>query len=141
LEVVVAYQEDIARVVELYRDDIEADLHAAKRVLEKIKAEAGEAERRVLAFEALLAFDPGRLDSSAEMPMGKLTLHVAMQVVLRDAPNQMMRPTDLAAEVHRRGLYRMRDGRPVEAQQIHARVGNYPDLFAREGTFVKLVAG
>jgi hypothetical protein len=32
----------------------------------------------------------------------------------------------------------MRDGRPVEAQQIHARVGHYPNLFAKEGTFIKL---
>jgi hypothetical protein len=32
----------------------------------------------------------------------------------------------------------MRDGRPVEAQQIHARVGQYPHLFIREGTFIKL---
>jgi len=32
----------------------------------------------------------------------------------------------------------MRDGRKVEAQQIHARVGHYPELFEREGTFIKL---
>jgi hypothetical protein len=32
----------------------------------------------------------------------------------------------------------MRDGRPVETQQIHARVGNYESLFEREGTFIKL---
>lgn len=91
------------------------------------------------AFETLLAFDPNQLESPDDMPVGRLTLHAAMRLVLRDAPNQMMRPADLAAEVHRRGLYRMRDGRPVEPQQIHARVGNYPDLFARDGTFVKLI--
>lgn len=70
--------------------------------------------------------------------MGHVTLHVAMQMVLADAPNRMMRPADLAAAIHARGLYRTRDGRAVETQQIHARVGNYENLFAREGTFIKL---
>lgn len=32
----------------------------------------------------------------------------------------------------------MRDGRPVEPQQVHARVGHYPDLFEKVGTFIKL---
>jgi hypothetical protein len=59
-------------------------------------------------------------------------------MVLKDAPNRMMRPADLGAAIHARGLYRMRDGRPVETQQIHARVGNYGHLFEREGTFIKL---
>ena len=43
-----------------------------------------------------------------------------------------------AAVINSQRLYRMRDGRPVEAQQIHARVGQYPHLFIREGTFIKL---
>lgn len=50
-----------------------------------------------------------------------------------------MRAADLAKEIDRCGLYRMRDGRPVEAQQIHARVGHYPDDFGRDGTFIKLI--
>ena len=32
----------------------------------------------------------------------------------------------------------MRDGRPVEAQQIHARVGHYGHIFERWGTFIGL---
>ena len=65
-------------------------------------------------------------------------LHEAMAEVLRTAPERMMRAGDLAAAIERRGLYRMRDGRPVEAQQIHARVGHYGTLFTKEGTFIKL---
>jgi hypothetical protein len=49
-----------------------------------------------------------------------------------------MRAGDLAAQVNGRGLYRMRDGRPVEAQQIHARVGQYPHVFNKQGTFITL---
>jgi hypothetical protein len=61
-----------------------------------------------------------------------------MAEVLRSAPAGMLRAGDLAAGIERRRLYRMRDGRPVEAQQIHARVGHYPHLFAKEGTFIRL---
>ena len=61
-----------------------------------------------------------------------------MTVVINDSHVRMLRASDLASEIDRRGLYRMRDGRPVEAQQIHARVGQYPHLFEKEGTFIKL---
>lgn len=132
------YEEEVACVVAARRDELEADLDTAKRVAESLRAQLAEAERRVQTFEALLAFDVNAVRSPAEVPMGHVTLHAAMQMVLTDAPNRMMRPTDLAAAIHARGLYRMRDGRPVETQQIHARVGNYKNLFEREGTFIKL---
>ncbi len=61
-----------------------------------------------------------------------------MAEVLRMAPQYKMRPVDLATEINRRGLYTMRDGRPIETQQIHARVGNYPDMFERDGAFIRL---
>jgi hypothetical protein len=69
----------------------------------------------------------------------KGSLHEAMVQVLRAAPYRMLRAGDLAAEINAQRLYRMRDGRPVEAQQLHARVGQYPHLFTKEGTFIKLV--
>ena len=78
------------------------------------------------------------LGHSKDSPGGPaMTLHDAMEVVLRDAAHGM-RAGDLASEITRRRLYRMRDGRPVEAQQIHARVGNYPHLFKKVGTFIHL---
>lgn len=49
-----------------------------------------------------------------------------------------MRAADLTAEINRRGLYRMRDGRAVETQQVHARVTHYPHLLAKAGTFITL---
>ena len=132
------YEDEVASVVALWRDELETDLEAAKRVAESLRAQLAEADRRVQTFEALLTFDADTVRPPAEAPMGHVTLHVAMQMILTDAPNRMMRPADLAAAIHARGLYRMRDGRPVETQQIHARVGNYENLFAREGTFIKL---
>lgn len=132
------YQDEVAKVVAARRNELRVDLDAAKRTAESLRAQLAEAERRVQAYEALLAFDPDEARSLGEVPVGHVTLHVAMQMVLKDAPNQMMRPADLAAAIHARGLYRMRDGRAVETQQIHARVGNYEDLFERAGTFIKL---
>jgi multidrug resistance efflux pump len=132
------YQEEVASVVAARRDELEADLEAAKRIVESLRAQLTEAERRVQSYESLLAFDADDARSPGEIPIGHVTLHVAMQMVLKDAPNQSMRPADLVAAIHARGLYRMRDGRPVETQQIHARVGNYENLFERDGTFIKL---
>jgi len=134
--VFIGYQEEVASVVAARRDELEVDLAAAKRVVESLRAQLAEAERRVQSYEALLGF--GDIRPPAEAPVGHVTLHVAMEMVLRDAPNRMLRPADLAAAIHARGLYRMRDGRPVETQQIHARVGNYESLFERDGTFIKL---
>ncbi|WP_248580836.1 hypothetical protein [Nocardioides sp. InS609-2] len=68
----------------------------------------------------------------------RTTLHEAMRKVLQTAPGRRMLAAELAAHIDRRGLYKMRDGRRVEAQQIHARVGHYPELFEREGTFINL---
>lgn len=81
-----------------------------------------------------LRHSPATLDVDSQ----GLTLHEAMAIVLKDAPGGMMRAGDLAAQVNGRGLYRMRDGRPVEAQQIHARVGQYPHVFNKQGTFITL---
>jgi hypothetical protein len=70
-----------------------------------------------------------------------MTLHDAMAEVLRGEPGRMLRAGDLAREIERRRLYRMRDGRPVESQQIHARVNHYDEVFTKEGTFIKLIDG
>lgn len=58
------------------------------------------------------------------------TLHDAMIAVLRQAPDGRLTAGQLAEEINRRGLYRMRDGRPVAPAQIHARARNYGHLFA-----------
>lgn len=66
-------------------------------------------------------------------------LHEAMREILASAAGHRLTPSDLCEQVDRRGLYRMRDGRRVEVQQIHARVANYPELFRRAGGYVELV--
>jgi hypothetical protein len=128
-------EDDLADVVSRQAHELRSRIDRDRRLLEEQRTETAQIERRLAAEEWLL-------ESSADQPPTRqtlpLTAHHAMAEVLRTAPQRKMRPVDLAAEVNRRGLYKMRDGRPLETQQIHARVGNYPDLFERDGAFIKL---
>lgn len=130
------YQMEIGQVVEANVEEIRGDLDQARHALKRTRLEVGQIERTVAFLESLLEL-AGRHGSS-EGESQSLTLHEAMTVVLESVPEGKMRAGDLAIEVDRRGLYKMRDGRPVEAQQIHARVGHYPHLFVKEGTFIAL---
>jgi hypothetical protein len=106
--------------------------------LQRARSEVTQLERQVVFLESLLGLPDGQKGGPDEGAT-QLTLHQAMVAVLKSEPSRMLRAGDLAAEINRRRLYRMRDGRPVEAQQIHARVGHYEHLFTKAGTFIKLL--
>lgn len=133
-----AYLPDIREVVTANVDEIRGDLDRTRVALRHARSEVSELERRVASFEGLLELIDQTSVTSGDG--SGMTLHAAMVHVLRSSPDGMLRAGDLAAEIDRSGLYKMRDGRPVESQQIHARVGNYPHLFTKVGTFIKLVA-
>lgn len=120
-------------------DGLRGDLDQARNALNRARGELAAHQRRVAALEYLVELAEADMTTSRE-PAG-MTLHEAMVHVLRGAPYRMLRAGDLAAAVNGQRLYRMRDGRPVEAQQVHARVGQYPHLFTRDGTFIKLADG
>jgi hypothetical protein len=128
-------EDDLADVVSRQTHELRSRIDRDRRLLEEQRAETAQIERRLAAQEWLLESWADQPPTRQTLP---LTAHRAMAEVLRTAPQHKMRPVDLAAEVNRRGLYKMRDGRPLETQQIHARVGNYPDLFERDGAFIKL---
>ena len=67
-----------------------------------------------------------------------MTLHDALTRVLEDTGNEWMNARELTDEVNRRGLYRKRDGSPVEVNQVHARTSNYGDLFEKNGPKIRL---
>jgi hypothetical protein len=114
-------------------DEINADLDHARTLMRRTREAYDEAGRRVVWLEGLVVLaGADSVEQSGTQP-----LHKAILTVLKDAPMGMMRAGDLAAEINRRGLYRMQDGRPVEPQQIHARVNNYGHMFDKEGTFIK----
>ena len=57
-----------------------------------------------------------------------MTLHEAIEIVLR-AESRPLTFTETAKLINRQGLYSRKDGKPVPASQISARVKNYPSLF------------
>lgn len=66
------------------------------------------------------------------------TLHEAIQIVLK-GHGCPMSTRDIADEVNKRGLYhRKKDNNPVPPGQISLRVKNYPLLFEKEGSLIKL---
>jgi hypothetical protein len=127
--------DDLTGVVSRHAQDLRSRIDRDRHLLEERRAETAELERRLAAEEWLLE---SSAESSPTRETLRLSAHGAMAEVLRTAPQYKMRPVDLAAEINRRGLYTMRDGRPIETQQIHARVGNYPDMFERDGAFIRL---
>ena len=127
--------DSLTDVVSRHAQELRSRIDRDRHLLEEQRAETAEIERRLAAEEWLLESSVERSPTREAL---RLTGHGAMAEVLRTAPQYKMRPVDLAAEINRRGLYRMRDGRPLETQQIHARVGNYPDMFERDDSFIRL---
>ena len=135
------YFAQVADVVNARRAEIEADLVEAERLLavasrtcERADAEFREAEQRVVSFRNLLTIADGELPAPVQtVEPRRMSLHEAMETVLKDSPSKRLTAYEIAVQIEERRLYRMRDGRSVEPQQIHARVGNYPQLFMRDG--------
>ncbi len=130
-----AYLETIRVAAAGNPEQISGDLLQARQARQRCEQQLHSLSAQVAALEWLLTLAQREPTAAQRAPM---TLHEAMAEVLETAPGRMMRAADLATEISRRGLYRMRDGRAVEAQQIHARVGHYPDTFRREATSIKL---
>lgn len=115
------YRAEISQFAQAHRGEIERDLSMARRAREQAELDLAEATQQIAGFEFLLSL----AGDSPALVEQRTTLHEAMKLVLEAAPGRRMPATDIAREINRRGLYQMRDGRPVEAQQIHARAGNY----------------
>lgn len=103
------YHNEVARAVAAHVDDLRGDLRQAKDAFARCTAERTRIETEITALEWLLHLADDRV-STSETPSH--TLHEAMAAVLRRAPEMMMRAGDLAAEINRRGLYRMRGWTP-----------------------------
>lgn len=129
-----SYESTLAQVSIEHRTEIEADLAAAQAEFEITQVTLETARRRVHMLEGLLAA-PGCIESPRVPFADQMTLHAAMQKVLRESPTGKLRAGEIIAEIDRLNLYRMRDGRLPESQQIHARANHYPELFGKDGAF------
>ncbi len=65
---------------------------------------------------------------NSEQIKNDMKLHEAIEKVLREASTALTF-TEIAKLINRQGLYARKDGKPVPASQISARVKNYPLLF------------
>ena len=61
-------------------------------------------------------------------PMSELKLHEAIEMVIKEA-DRPLTFTEIARQINARNLYSRRDGAPVPASQISARIKNYPSWF------------
>lgn len=136
-----SYHEVLSEAAAQFRPDIERDLADAHRQLHALTTDRDAMQRRAQFLEALLATptaDDGSAKStppSSPQPAGHMTLHEAMHKVILESPERRLRAGDILAEIERQGLYRMRDGRLPESQQIHARANHYPHLFEKDGSY------
>jgi hypothetical protein len=103
------------------------------------RAELATLDARRSELEALISQGEAALGDTRP-PAGKtmMTLHEALAQILRENGNAPMTARALADAVNDRGLYRTRDGSPVEVNQIHARTKNYQDLFEKDGSLISL---
>jgi hypothetical protein len=136
-----SYEQALAQVVIEHRASMQADLENARQEHRALTTRAAHVERRLHALEELLSAEvvPTHPEVVSESPSTgdsePLTLHAAMYRVLKASPTGKLRAGDIIAEIDRLGLYRMRDGRLPESQQIHARAGHYPQMFGKDGAF------
>jgi hypothetical protein len=69
---------------------------------------------------------------------GKVTLHEEIARILREEGNYWTTTEEIAGKVNAAGNYHKKDRSAVTAFQIHGRTKNYPHLFERDGSRVRL---
>ena len=127
--------EDLRSILENARPQLEAGLAAAEAELQAL--EARRLELLALISQARAALGQAGV-STADADEHRLTLHEALAVLLQENGNDWMTVRELTNQVNARGLYQKRDGSPVETNQVHARTKNYPQVFEKQGSRVRL---
>jgi hypothetical protein len=127
----------LSRTLASVHDELEAGLAEAERELARLDERRAELTSLISQARAALGLEATG-PTSAPRSGDRLTLHEALATVLRERGNAWMSARELADEVNSRGLYAKRDGRPVEVNQVHARVKNYPQFFEKDGSQIRL---
>ena len=118
------------------RPNIEAGLAEAERQMQDLDRQRAELQKLIAQAKGALGLEESLPDTAA--PGRPLTLHEAMAQVLRERNNAWLTARELKSEVNDRGLYRKRDGSPVDLNQVHARTKNYEHLFEKAGSSIRL---
>src|SRR4051812_45124585 len=128
--------ETLSEALERGREMITEALTQARAELDALRSREAELERQIAEAEAILG------DTTATPAgTGRLTLHEALAEVLEASGNSGMTARELADAINERGLYAKRDGSPVEANQVQARVNNYRELFEKDGSLIRVRKG
>jgi hypothetical protein len=126
---------DLEKALEQNRPAIEAGLTQAERELAELDARREELLALIARARAALGETPRTVAKSATE---RLTLHGAMQLVLRENQNEWMTVREVADAINQRGLYEKRDGSLVDPSQIHARANKYQAMFEKTGGRLRL---
>jgi hypothetical protein len=126
--------EDLKSILEGARPQLEAGIAAAEEELQALEARRIELLALISQARAALG-QPGAGDRGA-----RLTLHEALALILRESEDDSMTVRELTDQVNARNLYQRGDGSPLEASQVHARTKNYPQMFDKRGSRVRLRA-
>lgn len=125
-------EDKIREAIESQASTFSADQsEAAKRILKnahykRIKAEY---ELGVLLNNKWGEENPEDDLELPEVPQNTMTLHEAIYDVIRECGTPLSF-TEIAKHINSDKLYCRKDGQPVPASQISARVKNYPDMFS-----------
>jgi HB1, ASXL, restriction endonuclease HTH domain len=114
---------------------IEAGLADARTELAELRVREETLQALIARAEAALGFGDSEPEGDGA---GHLTLHAALEQILREHDNRWMTVRELSNEINRRGLYLKKDGTPVEPNQVHARTKNYDTIFEKDGPRVRL---
>lgn len=132
--------ESLERALSANRAEVQQELAKAEAELDALRTRERALERMIARARFVLEMEgqPIMPNTGPGPAGGHVLLHEAMIQALRNRNNLPMSARELADAVNRSGLYRKRDGSPVDPGQIHARVHNYPRLFIREGGRIRL---
>jgi len=125
--------ERLEQALEAHRSEVEQALLVAEEELSTLNVRRRELEELIERARATLGLPESSFAKA-------LTLHEAIERVLLENHNQWMDTKDIAHHINREGLYRRGDGAPVDKNQIGARINNYPHMFERQGSRIRVLA-
>ncbi len=129
--------EQLQEALAMSHTAITAGLADARAELQELRSRQARVESLIAQAEAALGIADAEAEGKSDGE-GRMTLHVALEHVLRENDNRWMSVRELADEVNHRALYRKKDGTPVEPNQVHARTKNYDHIFEKDGSQVRL---
>jgi ABC-type transporter Mla subunit MlaD len=126
---------ELRKILEETRPALEAGLAGAERELAELDNRRRELEALIARARAALGEAAPRAPTATRE---RLTLHQALELVLRENDNRWMTVRELADEINARELYEKRDRTPIDPSQIHARANKYASMFEKDGANVRL---